>query len=213
MPAIKAFYAEAAPLSTLSHRALCRVFEVFDERGHMYLVMEYIHGSDLESLVNKTRTLPVEKIIEWAIVVCDALDYLHIQAPPFIFRDLKPSNIMIDSFGKVRLIDFAISQRIASALGQPTSIGTEGYAAPECVRGELSPLTDVYSLGATLHHIITRLDPRIIHPFNVYERPMRDFNPDVSDELEHIVMKALAFDSNERWQSAGEMKAALESLS
>ena len=209
---LTAFRREANILATLSHPAIPKIFDFFDQNNRAYLVMEYINGSDLELLMNKTRDLPVDKIIEWAIDLCDVLHYLHSHQPePIIFRDIKPSNIMIDSLGRVRLIDFGIAKVFVSGT-KHTMIGTEGYSAPEQYRGDVTPLSDIYSLGATFHHILSRKDPRLEPPFSFNERPIRTFNPNVSDALADIISRALNMDPKDRFQSCLEMKQALEQL-
>ncbi|MBZ0293726.1 MAG: serine/threonine protein kinase, partial [Anaerolineae bacterium] len=207
---LKTFQREANILATLSHPAIPKIFDFFDQNDRAYLVMEYIHGSDLELILSKTKELPIDKVIEWAIDLCDVLDYLHNNKPePIIFRDMKPSNVMIDSLGKVRLIDFGIAKAFIPNV-KNTMIGTEGYSAPEQYKGNVSPLSDIYSLGATLHHVLTRRDPRLEPPFSFSERPIGDFNPKAPPELVEIVERAVDFESSNRYQSCGEMKAALE---
>lgn len=209
---LKTFQREANILATLSHPAIPRIFDFFDWNDRAYLVMEYINGNDLEALLSKTKDLPVDKIVEWAIDLCDVLEYLHNQQPePIIFRDMKPSNIMIDHLGKVRLIDFGIAKTFDPSV-RHTQIGTEGYSAPEQYKGNVTPLSDIYSLGATLHHVLTRRDPRLEPPFSFPERPILDFNNQVSRELAEIVNKAVEFESQNRFQSCLEMKQALEAL-
>jgi outer membrane protein assembly factor BamB len=210
--ALKNFRREANILATLSHPAIPKIFDFFDINDRAYLVMEYINGGDLEVIMSKTRELPVEKIIEWAIDLCDVLDYLHRHEPEaIIFRDMKPPNVMIDSLGKVRLIDFGIAKTFTAGV-KHTMIGTEGYSAPEQYKGDVTPLSDIYSLGATLHHVLTRKDPRLEPPFSFHERPIQNYNPNVPDGVVAVVEKALAFKAEERYQSCGEMKAALEAL-
>ncbi|MBC7869278.1 MAG: serine/threonine-protein kinase [Chitinophagaceae bacterium] len=207
----KTFQREANILATLAHPAIPKIFDFFDQNSRAYLVMEYINGSDIEILLNKTKELPVEKILEWAIDMCDVLQYLHTQPEPIIFRDIKPANIMIDSLGKVRLIDFGIAKIFVT--GQKhTMIGTEGYSAPEQYKGDVTPLSDIYSLGATLHHIITRKDPRLEPPFSFPERPIKDYNNKVAPGFIEIIEKALQMKPDERFQSCAEMKEALDRL-
>lgn len=209
---LKTFQREANILATLSHSAIPKIFDFFDQNDRAYLVMEYINGSDLEMLLSKTKDLPMDKIIEWAIDLCDVLDYLHKHQPePIIFRDMKPSNVMIDSLGKVRLIDFGIAKAFIPNV-KNTMIGTEGYSAPEQYKGNVSPLSDVYSLGATLHHVLTRRDPRLEPPFSFAERPITDFNSKAPPELVALVEKAVEFEPSKRWQSCAEMKSELERL-
>ena len=209
---LKTFQREANILATLSHPAIPRIFDFFDWNDRAYLVMEYINGNDLEALLSKTKELPVNKIMEWAIDLCDVLEYLHNQQPePIIFRDMKPSNIMVDHLGKMRLIDFGIAKTFDPSV-RHTQIGTEGYSAPEQYKGNVTPLSDIYSLGATLHHVLTRRDPRLEPPFSFAERPILDFNSQVSPELAAIIEKAVEFEPKNRYQSCLEMKQALEAL-
>ncbi len=208
---LQTFQREANILATLSHPAIPKIFEFFSQSERAYLVMEFINGNDLEQLLGKTKELPIEKIIDWAIALCDVLDYLHKHEPPIIFRDMKPSNIMIDSRGNVRLIDFGIAKAFQTGV-KHTMIGTEGYSAPEQYKGDVTPLSDIYSLGATLHHILTRKDPRLEPPFSFNERPIKQLNEKVPQGLIDVIEKALNFSPAERYQSCDEMKTALEAL-
>ena len=206
------FKREANILATLNHPAIPKIYDFFEKNDRVYLVMEYINGRDLEAILSRTKTLPVDKIIEWGIDLCDVLQYLHNHQPePIIFRDMKPANIMIDSLGKVRLIDFGIAKVFVSGLPQ-TMIGTEGYSAPEQYKGKANPLSDIYSLGATLHHVITRADPRLEPPFSFSERPITTYNDDATPGLEQVVMRSLEFEPEKRFQSCADMKDALEIL-
>jgi serine/threonine protein kinase len=209
---MKTFQREANILATLSHPAIPKIYDFFDQNDRAYLAMEYINGRDLEAILVKTKKLPMKKIIEWAIDLCDVLHYLHSHQPePIIFRDMKPANVMIDSLGKVRLIDFGIAKIFVSGLPQ-TMIGTEGYSAPEQYKGKANPLSDIYSLGATLHHVITRTDPRLEPPFSFSERPIDELNPEVPPGLVEVINKALAFEPEKRWQSCADMKEALQDV-
>ena len=209
---LKTFQREANILATLSHPAIPKIYDFFDDGERAYLVMEFINGSDLELLLQKTKELPFEKIIDWAIDLCDVLNYLHSHEPePIVFRDMKPSNVMIDSRGNVRLIDFGIAKTFVSGV-KHTMIGTEGYSAPEQYKGDVTPQSDIYSLGATLHHVLTRKDPRLEPPFSFGERPLREANPKIPHALADIIERALAFDVKNRFQTCAEMKEALEAL-
>ncbi|MFN8448366.1 MAG: serine/threonine-protein kinase [Anaerolineae bacterium] len=209
---LKTFRREANILAALSHPAIVKIYDYFDLNDRAYLVMEYVNGSDLELLISKTKDLPLEKVLEWAIDLCDVLEYLHSQKPdPIVFRDMKPSNVMIDNLGKVRLIDFGIAKTFVSGV-KHTMIGTEGYSAPEQYKGDVTPQSDIYSLGATLHHLLTRKDPRLEPPFSFHERPILDFNPNVSPGMVSIIEKALSFKVEDRFQTCAEMKEALDGL-
>lgn len=207
---VKTFQREANILAALSHPAIPKIYEFFDTDYRAYLVMEYINGSDLDALLARTRSLPIEKVVDWAIELCDVLDYLHSNKPqPIIFRDVKPANIMIDSLGKVRLIDFGIA-KIFEGDKKHTMIGTEGYSAPEQYRGDVNPSSDIYGLGATLHHVLTRKDPRVEAPFSFHERPIMRLNPSVPPSLVSIVDKALQQKVEDRFASCAEMRQQLE---
>jgi serine/threonine protein kinase len=210
---LRNFERESDMLASLSHPAVPEIYDYFPSKTRAYLVMEYINGRDLEAVINAAPDfIPVETVLKWALDLCDVLGYLHQQEPePIIFRDVKPSNIMIDQHDQIRLVDFGIAKLFQE--GQKgTMIGTEGYSAPEQYRGEASPASDVYGVGATLHHILTRRDPRLEPPFTFAERSIRDINGAVSVELEAIIMRALEFNPDDRYPDAGAMKEALKTL-
>lgn len=209
---IRNFEREAEILATLSHPAIPQIYDFFSFGDRAYLVMEYIQGRDLEAILNSTdKFLPVEQVLEWGIEVCDVLHYLHTHEPPVVFRDMKPSNIMIDHHKHIRLIDFGIAKQFT--IGQPgTMIGTEGYSPPEQYRGISSPSGDLYALGATLHHLLTRRDPRLEPPFSFDQRPIQQFNPNVPEGLITVVTRALGYDHNQRYASAEAMKQSLEAV-
>lgn len=210
---IKNFKREAELLATLSHPAIPQIFDFFSFGDRSYLVMEYIQGKDLEAILNSTsQYLPTDQIIQWAIEICDVLAYLHNHKPePIVFRDMKPSNVMIDHHRRVRLIDFGIAKTMQVGQ-QGTTIGTEGYSPPEQYKGEASPAADIYALGASLHHLLTRRDPRLEPPFSFEQNPVRSINSNISEELDAIVMRALAYDPKDRYSTADAMKQSLESL-
>ena len=159
---VRTFEREANLLAELNHPSIPKVYDYFTQNDKSFLVMEYIDGKDLEAYLNDTTgLLNEETVVEWAIQLCDVLSYLHNHKPePVIFRDMKPSNVMLDHHNHVRLIDFGIARGFQA--GQKgTMIGTEGYSPPEQYRGEASPAGDIYALGATVHHLLTRQDPRV----------------------------------------------------
>jgi eukaryotic-like serine/threonine-protein kinase len=208
---LNAFKREANMLAILNHPAIPKIYDFFSQNDRAYLVMEYINGSDLEAIMKKTKSLPMEKILEWAIDICDVLDYLHSQQETIVFRDMKPANLMIDSRGKVRLVDFGIAKKFVGGK-KHTMIGTEGYSAPEQYRGNVSPLSDIYALGATLHHVITRQDPRMFAPFTFEERQVTSYLPDAPAGLQAILDHALAYNVADRYQTCAEMRSELEQL-
>jgi len=210
---VRNFEREANLLATLEHPAIPRIYDYFSHNERSYLILEFVNGKDLEAVLNETEELiPQEKIIRWGVELCDVLSYLHDHKPEtIIFRDMKPSNVMIDQFNHVVLIDFGIAKPF-QGVQRGTMIGTEGYSPPEQYRGEATPLADIYALGATLHHLLTRRDPRLEPPFSFSERPIRPINPNCPAQLEQVVYKALQYTPADRFQSAAEMKDALMAI-
>ncbi len=207
---VRNFEREADLLATLSHPSIPTIYDNFTHKNRSYLVMEFIDGDDLEAILNETGgPISEERVVSWSIELCDVLSYLHNQHPqPVIFRDIKPSNVMIDHHNHIRLIDFGIA-RVFQTGQKGTMIGTEGYSPPEQYRGEASPEGDIYALGATIHHLLTGRDPRIEPPFSFAERSITDINPLISPELETVTNRALSYDPKDRYVSASNMKEAL----
>lgn len=204
------FERESEILATLSHPAIPQIYDFFSFGDRAYLVMEFIQGKDLEAILNSTDSfLPVGQVRQWAIEICDVLSYLHHHQPePIVFRDMKPSNVMIDHHRRVRLIDFGIAKTFQ--MGQPgTMIGTDGYAAPEQYKGLASPAADIYALGASIHHLLTRRDPRLEPPFSFHKRSIREINPNVPEALAGVIMRALNYNPEDRYASAEAMKQSL----
>lgn len=207
---VQNFEREANILVTLSHPSIPRIFDYFSHDERSYLVIEYVHGKDLEEILSESSTFfSEEQVISWAIELCDVLSYLHNHKPePIIFRDMKPSNVMVNHNNHIILVDFGIAKVFKS--GQKgTMIGTEGYSPPEQYRGEASPQADVYALGATLHHLLTRNDPRLEPPFTFMDRPIRKINPSISLELEAVINTSLQYNPTDRFPTAEAMKEAL----
>lgn len=209
----KNFEREASLLATLNHPSIPKIYDYFMAGGRIYLVLEFIEGQNLEDLLEASpEPLAEEQVVRWAIQICDVLSYLHNRKPePIIFRDMKPSNVMVTPDGRIVLIDFGIA-RLFEADQKGTMIGTEGYSPPEQYRGVAEPRGDIYALGATMHHLLTKSDPRLETPFTFHERPPSSLNPRVSAQLEGVIMKALEYDVRQRWASAAEMRTALLDL-
>src|SRR5215216_4776414 len=208
---LKNFERESGLLATLAHPAIPKVYDFFEENGRFYLILELIPGQDLETALDQAGgPLPEERVARWATQICDVLAYLHNRTPePIVFRDLKPSNVMITPDERIVLIDFGIARNLNRGDRKGTMIGTEGYSPPEQYRGLAEPRGDLYALGATMHHLLTGSDPRLETPFTFHERPLRQLNPAISAEMEAVVNRALEYDMATRWSSAEEMKAAL----
>jgi outer membrane protein assembly factor BamB/tRNA A-37 threonylcarbamoyl transferase component Bud32 len=210
---VQNFEREANMLATLHHSSIPRIYDYFSVESRSYLVLEFIHGKDMEAIINEAKNfLPEEQVLSWAIELCDVLDYLHKHKPdPIIFRDMKPSNVMINNNGDVILVDFGIAKTFQSGI-RGTMIGTEGYSPPEQYRGEATPSADIYALGATIHHALTRRDPRLEPPFSFAERPLKRINSAVSTEMEAVVNMALEYNPESRFRSTADMKQALANV-
>lgn len=204
------FEREASILATLDHPSVPEVYDFFTQNDRSYLVLEYIRGNDLETLMSERNGFfPTESVLQWSLQICEVLGFLHSRKPQaVIFRDLKPSNIMLDTYGRIRLIDFNIAKSFQEGI-RGTMIGTEGYSPPEQYRGESSPAGDVYAFGATIHHVLTRQDPRMEPPFSFADRQISAVNNDVSPEFEAIINRCLAYDTEDRFQDAIELREAL----
>ncbi len=207
---VQNFEREANILAALNHPSISKIFDFFTHDERSYLVLEFILGKDMEALIEDTEGFIEEaRVVSWAVELCDVLSYLHAHKPePIIFRDMKPSNVMINPQDRIVLIDFGIAKSFR--VGQKgTMIGTEGYSPPEQYRGDATPLADIYALGATLHHVLTKWNPRLEAPFSFLERPIRKANPSVSQELESVIYTALQYDPKDRFPTAEAMKEAL----
>jgi formylglycine-generating enzyme required for sulfatase activity len=211
------FQREARVLARLNHPNLARVWDHFRVGDNAYLIMDYIDGQTLQEIMEQTSGfLPEAAVLRWAGQLCDVLDYLHQQHPPVIFRDLKPSNVMLDRSDTVKLIDFGIVRHFkAGQTADTVSMGTPGYASLEQHgRGQTDARSDIYALGATLYHLVTRHEPepapaRVLPGQPDPLQPARVHNPKVRPSTEAALAKAMAVDPVQRFRSALEMKRAL----
>jgi serine/threonine-protein kinase len=200
------FRREAEVLSKLSHPFLPKVTDYFESQGRRFLVEELVEGQTLEAWASHRESLRESRVIGWAIQICQALQYLHDHG--IIYRDLKPSNVMITPTDDIRLIDFGLVRFYTLGKSQDTIVmGTPGYAAPEQYgQGQTDPRSDVYSLGALMHHLLTGEDPSI-RPF-VFGS-VREANAYVSEHVDYAVRKAVQTDPDLRFESAEAMEQAL----
>jgi serine/threonine protein kinase len=208
------FQTEALILSRLTHPNLPKVTDYFSLGGSYYIVMEYVQGRTLEKMLSARRGKPVDErlALSWALQICRAIQFLSVQKPrPVVFRDLKPSNIMIDRTGRVKLIDFGIARFFKEDKTEDTYVyGTPGYAAPEQYgTGQTDVRSDIFSLGATLHHCLTGRNPSE-HPLD-FPDPLL-LNPGLNKGTAKIIRKALEPDARRRYQSAQDMKQAIQSV-
>jgi serine/threonine-protein kinase len=217
--AVGDFKRESLLLTSLEHSSIPTIYDYFydEAAGRFYLVMKYISGGDFAS---RLRNAPGNRLDEktvtiWSMEVADVLDYLHNRRPrPIIYRDLKPANLMIDgNSGRVMLIDFGIARWVNKQEEKGvTAVGTMGYAPPELFSGKVEPRSDIYSLGATMFHLLTGSDPQdnplLIFDFTKNPRP-RQINPGISVEMERILMLAVEYKPEGRFRSAAELREAL----
>ena len=202
------FMREAGVLSRMHHRSICQVFDLIIDGTTPYLVMELVEGHTLaaELQTNGRPGLPEAIVLSWAEEICDALSYLHEQTPPLIFRDLKPQNLMVRPDGHIMLIDFGLARTSVKIGG--TAIGTPGYASPEQYQGLADRRSDVYALGATLHHLLTGRDPAKSVPFTF--SPIVDTVPTIDLQLDTAIQRALSLRPDDRFQTIAEFSAALQ---
>jgi serine/threonine protein kinase/ABC-type branched-subunit amino acid transport system substrate-binding protein len=210
--AFEHFKREASILATLEHRNLPKVTDYFEEHGNNYFVMEYVEGEDLSNILAKSPgPLPERQVLDWGLQLTTVLYFLHCQKPnPIIFRDLKPSNIIVTG-NIVKLIDFGIARNFSpTKKGDTMRIGSPGYAPPEQYSGQTDPRSDIFSLGVTLYQLLTKYDPSATQtPFKF--PPMQSLNPQISPKLAQVIEKAIQIEPTQRYQNCIELKKDLQS--
>jgi len=215
--AIGDFKRESLLLTSLEHPSIPTIYDYFydDAASRFYLVMKYISGGDLASRLRSALhgRLDEKTVTDWGMQVADVLEYLHSRPKPIIYRDLKPANLMIDgNTGRVMLIDFGIARWVTQQEKGVTAVGTMGYAPPELFSGRVQPASDVYSLGATMFHLLTGADPQdnplLIFDFSKNPRP-RQIAPSLSTEMEQILMRSVEYRPDDRFRTAGELRNEL----
>jgi serine/threonine-protein kinase len=215
--AIGDFKRESLLLTSLEHASIPTIYDYFydDKASRFYLVMKYISGGDLASRMRAAigGRIDEQTVTNWGVQVADVLEYLHSRPKPIIYRDLKPANLMIDgNSGRVMLIDFGIARWVTQQEKGVTAVGTMGYAPPELFSGRVQPASDIYSLGATMFHLLTGADPQdnplLIFDFTKNPRP-RQIAPSMSSEMEQILMRAVEYKPEDRFRSAGDLRKAL----
>lgn len=202
--------AETDILKKLKHPNLPSIVDVIDSDDSFIIIMDYIEGNSLNKALEEYGAQPQEYVIDWAKQLTDVLGYLHTRTPAIIYRDMKPSNVMLKPDGNVTLIDFGTAREFKEKnLADTVCLGTIGYAAPEQFggMGQTDARTDIYCLGATLYHLVTGMNP-CEPPYEI--KPIRQINPALSEGLERIIQKCTQRDPNDRYQSAAELMYALE---
>ncbi|MBQ7708208.1 MAG: serine/threonine protein kinase [Lachnospiraceae bacterium] len=212
---LKGLEREANILKNVDHPVLPRIVDIINQDNIIYVVMDFIEGETISDRLKKEGAQPQELVVEWGIQLAGALDYLHNMNPPVIYRDMKPSNVMIKPEGGVKLIDFGTAKEYdVENNADTTALGTRGYAAPEQFgdkqgRGiyNTDARTDIYNLGATLYHMVTGNNP-CDPPYGVH--PIREMNPALSSGLEKILLKCTEDNPAKRYQNCSELIYDLE---
>ena len=218
--------AETNILKSLSHKYLPSIVDVIDDGDTFLIVMDYIQGKSLNAILKESMEqegfpISVEDVISWGKQLCEVLYYLHTRPNPIIYRDMKPANVMLKPSGEISLIDFGTARVFKTGNSEDTTcLGTPGYAAPEQYggNGQSRPQTDIYCLGATLHHLITGRNPAST-PFNfpritqcrptLLEETPRELRNTLLG-LEMIIDKCTQYEIADRYQSCAELKYDLE---
>lgn len=199
------FLAGTNILKNLQHPLLARIVDILDNGDVVYIVEDYVQGQNLESYLAEHGKADEATGRKWFVDLCGVLQYLHQQEPnPIIYRDMKPSNIMLQPDGTIKLIDFGIAWEAKKTQNAATgSAGTAGYAAPEQLNGAIPDArTDIYALGVTMYHILTGKSPYVMsYPF----KPAREENPELSQGMEHVLAKCMQEDPAKRYQSVAEL--------
>ncbi|MDX1523970.1 MAG: protein kinase, partial [Anaerolineae bacterium] len=216
------FLAEANILARLDHPSLPKVSDYFIENEDQFLVMDYVEGEDLDSLLQRSgEPLAEDQVVPWIDQVLDGLSYLHTQrTQPIIHRDIKPANLRLNmQQNRVKLVDFGLVKLLDNdnpetkvelrGIGTPAYAPLEQFATSE---QHTDTRSDIYSLGATMYHLMTNLYPpdvhqRVLNP-NILASP-RVLNPNLSENTERVILKAMEVHPDQRFQSAAEMRAAL----
>lgn len=203
--------AETEMLKKLNHPHLPSIIDVIDRDDSFLIVMDYIEGKSLESLLQHGGPQSPQKVIKWASQLCDVLGYLHSRTPPIIYRDMKPANVMLKPDGNIMLIDFGTAREYKTqSVADTTCLGTRGYAAPEQFggRGQTDARTDIYCLGATIYRLLTGRIPSE-PPYEI--KALGYWNPAFQGSgLEKLVAKCTKQNPDERYQNCAELMYALE---
>lgn len=206
------FVREMHLMSGFLHPGIPRVqHTIQDHPGEFAFVMEWIEGIALDEVQsNLGRNFLAQEVLPIALQVCEVLEYLHAQNPPVVFRDLKPSNLMITPAGRIFFIDFGIARRHRSGATKDTQeLGTPGYCAPEQYgHGQSTPASDIYAVGTTLLHLLSGRDPQ---SFNFQFPPLRELGVE-PEGLSLILERCLKIRPQDRYPKAEHLRADLEAV-
>lgn len=221
--ALEQFYQEASVLARLDHPNLPKVSDYFSQDGREYLVMDFVEGRDLHEVLLEARRrgahLPESQVLNWISQLLDALEYLHDQDPPVLHRDIKPANIKVTPRGQIKLVDFGLVKVLQPDDSRTVTVvqgrGTAAYTPLEQYGGDTGHTdvrTDIYSVAATMYHLLTGTPPRdakerFLTPGSL--KPIRQLNEAVSPRTERAVFQALALHPDERPRDVREFRRLL----
>lgn len=205
--------AEGRMLMQLSDPHLPKIYDIIEEQDRIMLVMDFIQGESLDRVIAREGAQSVDRVLDWGMQICQALHYLHTQPVPIIYRDMKPSNVMLQPDGTLKIIDFgtARTEKVGVAMQADTiCIGTAGFAAPEQFGGigQSTARTDIFCLGATLYNMVTGHSP-CDRPIGIL--PLEQWNPALANTpISEIITKCTRNDPDARYQTAMELYADLQ---
>ncbi len=201
---------EKAILERLRHPGIVRVHELFEEDGHYYMMTDFLEGESLDRAISPFPDVFLNErvVLGWGVQLAEIFAYLHQQDPPIIYRDLKPRNVMKDREGKLHLVDFGIARYHKEGKSKDTeSLGTAATASPEHYTGQTNHRSDIFTLGATLHFLLSNGSRKRKAPFEF--PPIRSLNPQVSERAEAVLQKCLEPAASQRYGSMEELRQAL----
>ena len=189
-------------IKELDHNGLPRIVDIIDTKDNIYIVMDYIEGHTLRYNLDQDGALDEKTAVKYSLEILEILRYLHNQTPPIIYRDLKPSNIMVKPDGTIKIIDFGIARKYKKGTEDTVIMGTKGFAPPEQIAGKSDVRSDIYSFGVTLYQMLTN---KSLQEEPYYILPLREINPKLSSGLEKIIDKCTKDDLSERYQTVEEV--------
>jgi serine/threonine protein kinase/tetratricopeptide (TPR) repeat protein len=218
---IERFRNELTTARKIRHKNICGMYDLAEHKGVYFITMEYVPGQDLKGLIRQSAPLSVSRTIKIAKQICEGLAEAHRQQ--VVHRDLKPQNIMIDPEGDIKIMDFGIARSLQGKgiTGAGMMIGTPEYMSPEQVEAKgVDQRADIYSLGILLYEMITgKLPFAADTPFAVglkhkseAPKPPKEFNPQVSEDLNEVILRCLEKEKENRYQSMTDVQAELEKI-
>lgn len=206
----KRFKEEAKLLFRLDYHGLPKVIDFFSDRGNLYIVMQFVEGDNLQVIADKRpdSKISIDECLFWMDEMLDIVGYLHNQNPPIIHRDIKPKNIMLNNRGEIYLVDFGLARTIGMHTKTGTSVGTYGYSSPEHYSGKFELSSDIFSIGATFHHLLSGDDPQCRDTFDY--PPLKKYIEGFPQKLQDIFDKMLAMRKSQRFQRVEFARQALD---